>query len=207
MTANHSARIIFIYDDELNKNIKFVLTESDDQYYNFDCYIQDNNIEHGEFIFAFAGIISSSLSDEEMNDELRCVYNQYIDAISLTDGVMDNDDFEEKDPETDSDEEYNMSDDNTDSSKIAMGWMFAHPTIEVEQDSSVPNGPAPLVETYSHLFGIQNQALLSQESPPSNTSNILTRQYPQLDSNGANHIDSDEEEAANSEPKPKQSHL
>ena len=222
MAANHSERIIHTYDNELNRIIKFVLSESIDEYYHVDCYIHDNNnnIVHDkdeEFIFAFSGIISSSLSDKEMIAELMHIYDQQNDATDVTDVTDDEMDVES--------EEYNgvnmefeISSEKEDyivdttiasfrpaSSSIFNTNIFARPNIptveptpssdfssDVVQVSSATNEPAPLVETYSHLFGIRHQM-------PS----ISPIEQSQESSSNANHYNSDEEEAANSEPKPK----
>ena len=210
MAANHSERIIHIYDDELNRIVKFVLSESIDEYYHVDCYIHDNNIVHnedGEFIFAFSGVISSSLSDKELIAQLMHIYNQQNNASDITDYEMDVDPEEYNNDnmefETSSEKEDYMVDTTVASFRLASSSIFnmnifARPNISTVEpipstdSSSATNEPAPLVETYSHIFGIRRQM---PSIPPIEQS--------QESSSNANHYNSDEEEAANSEPKPK----
>ena len=244
MTANYSGRIIdiyadghiiiSIYDSELHRCIKFVLSKSTDEYYHVDCYYHEYKKldEDEKFIFAFSGIISSSLSNDEMTAELMHMYNQQhvatvatvaTDATDVSDAtyVSDvSDDEMDVEPEeyNDVNMEFETSSKKEDytvdttiasfrpaSSSIFNMNIFARPNIptveptpstdsssDVVQASSATNEPAPLVETYSHIFGIRRQM---PSIPPIEQS--------QESSSNANHYNSDEEEAANSEPKPK----
>ena len=246
MTAPYSGRSIYtyadghiidIYDSDLYRCIKFVLTKSTDEYYHVDCYYHEyiKLDEDEKFIFAFSGIISSSLSYDEMAAELMHMYNQQniasvatvaTDAADVSDATYVSDATDVSDDEMDVEpEEYNdvnmefeTSSEKEDytvdttiasfrpaSSSISNMNIFARPNIptveptpstdsssDVVQASSATNEPAPLVETYSHIFGIRRQMPFI---PPIEQS--------QESSSNANHYNSDEEEAANSEPKPK----
>ena len=228
MTANYSGRIINIcdngriiniYDSELHRCIKFVLSKSTDEYYHVDCYYHEYKKldEDEEFIFAFSGIISSSLSDDEMTAELMHMYNQQNVATDVTDVTDDEMDVEPEEY-NDVNMEFEASSEKEDymvdttiasfrpaSSSIFNMNIFARPNIpiveptpssdsssDIMQASSATNEPAPLVETYSHIFGIRRQM-----------SSISPIEQSQESSSNANHYNSDEEEAANSEPKPK----